>query len=538
MAVAAFDVHSDLFPARSTAPALSFEAGKTIPEEAARLIPVLQGDGGLEIPVTPLVGKGVLEALTAVGATGKHGEITRVVIDEELYVAFGLGQTADDDADGDTDDEDSDVTSTTGLTETSVRRAVATAARSLGAGRTANAVISADLGVRAIVEGLVLGGYVYSGFKSKKNEELDTAEGEKLAEAEGIEPAAEESVSVTVLATAGSEQEQEEEFMAAVEIARATALARDLVNTPSNYLFPASYADIAADIGGKVGLEVEVLDEHALAEQGFGGILAVGQGSARPPRLVHASWAPTGADKSVALVGKGITFDTGGISIKPASGMDAMVMDMGGSAAVFATIVAAAQLELPIRVDAWMAIAENMPSGTAQRPGDVITHYGGITSEVLNTDAEGRLVLADAIARASEDNPDELIEVSTLTGAQMVAVGKRTFAVMGTPELRDRIADTARELDEPAWSMPLLEEHEEEIASKVADIRNIGGDRFGGMEYAGTYLSRFVGEGIAWAHLDIASPAWNNGAPYGIVPARATGVPVRTLVEVLTNAAN
>ncbi|GAB3081406.1 leucyl aminopeptidase [Corynebacterium aquatimens] len=509
---------TDLFPRRSTTPTVNFEAANATQRfaQVARLIPVGQNEG-LEIPVTPLVDKGVLEALTAVGATGKHGEITRVVVDSTLYIAFGLGML----------DDDGESNPRTGFSETSVRRAVASAARSLKG--VDHAVIGAELGVRPIVEGLVLGGYVYNGFKSTGAEELSTAEGEKLAEAEGIEPAVDATAKVTVLGT----EEQQEEFDAALTIAQATGLARDLVNTPANYLFPASYADIVADLGRSAGLTVEVLDESALAEQGFGGILAVGQGSARPPRLVHLSWAPADAERSVALVGKGVTFDTGGISIKPAAGMDQMVMDMGGSAAVCAAVLAAAQLNLPVRVDAWMALAENMPSGSAQRPGDVITHYGGITSEVLNTDAEGRLVLADAIARASEENPDDLIEVSTLTGAQMVALGKRTFAVMGTDELRDRIADTARELDEPAWAMPLLEEHEEEIASKVADLRNIGGDRYGGMEYAGTYLSRFVADGINWAHLDIASPAWNSGAPYGITPARATGVPVRTLIEVL-----
>lgn len=280
---------------------------------------------------------------------------------------------------------------------------------------------------------------------------------------------------------------------------------------------------------------MDILDETQLREQGFGGITAVGQGSAHPPRLVHLTWAPenASAETSIALVGKGITFDSGGVSLKPANGMEQMVMDMGGSAAVLATSCAVAALEIPVHLEAWMPMAENMPSGSAQRPGDVITHYGGITSEIINTDAEGRLVLADAIARACEDSPSHLIETSTLTGAQMVALGKRTFGVMGSDELRDRIAENGRELDEPGWAMPLLEEHEEEISSKVADVKNANSDRFGGMEFAATYLSRFIGEDTEWAHVDIASPAWNSGAPHGFTPGRATGVPVRTLVETI-----
>lgn len=463
------------------------------PKDAARIIPVSSGEG-LELPVSQLTKEGLLESLEALGAKGSAGEVTKVVVDGTLFIAVGLGDTEGPHS-----------------TETAVRRAMGAAARALKG--TERAVVTADFGVRPIVEGLLLGGYAYDGLKTN-----------------------EEEVESSLITVVGSEDDRAE-FDAAVSICHAVALARDLVNTPSNLLYPTNYADLARTVGEASGLTVEVLDEKELDAQGFGGITAVGQGSDNPPRLVHLTWAPENATTSVALVGKGITFDTGGISLKPASGMEQMVMDMGGSAAVLAATCAAASLNLPVRIDAWMAMAENMPSGAAQRPGDVITHYGGITSEVINTDAEGRLVLADAIARASEDNPDYLIETSTLTGAQMVALGKRTFGVMGSDELRDAIAETARELDEPGWAMPMLEEHDEEIKSAVADIKNTNADRFGGMEFAATYLAKFVGEGIQWAHIDVASPAWNTGSAYGFTPSRATGVPVRTIVDTLTQLA-
>lgn len=275
------------------------------------------------------------------------------------------------------------------------------------------------------------------------------------------------------------------------------------------------------------------MDEKALEKQGFGGIMAVGRGSARPPRLVRLSWKPKKAKRHVALVGKGITFDTGGISLKPGAKMWDMISDMGGSAAMAAAIIAAAKLNLKVGITATLPLAENMPGSDATRPGDVITHYGGITSEVLNTDAEGRLVLADAIARASEDKPDFLIETATLTGAQMVALGERTAGVMGSEEFRDRMAEIGREVGEKAWAMPLLEEHEESVKSASADIRNINAKREGGMEYAGTYLQHFVGEGIEWAHIDVAGPSFNTTGAYGYTPKMGTGVPTRTVIAAL-----
>ena len=488
----AFDIS---LPARGTT--VRTTLGTTAPEGAALLVPVANGEDGIEVPVTALAPKGLLEALVAVGAKGTEGEVTRLLIDDQLVTAFGLGDASE------IDDE-------------AVRRGVGEAARALNG--VERAAISAEFGVAPVVEGLLLGGYTYTGMKSQA----------EVADDENSDAETPQTTEVTVVGA------DEAEYNAAVIVAESVNLARDLVNTPANYLYPESYAGVMGEVAQAAGLDIEVLDEAALEQQGFGGILSVGRGSSRPPRLVHLTWAPSGASQKVALVGKGITFDTGGISLKPGSGMEDMISDMGGSAAQLAVIAAAARLELPVRVDAWLPLAENMPSGTATRPGDVITHYGGITSEVINTDAEGRLVLADAVARACEDSPAYLIETATLTGAQLVALGNRTAGVMGSDKLRDLIAETGRGVGEQAWAMPLLEEQEDELKSPIADIRNTHNARTGGMLFAGLYLSRFVPEDVEWAHIDIAGPAWNGGAPYGYTPKRATGAPVRTIVETLS----
>ncbi|MDK8241250.1 leucyl aminopeptidase [Corynebacterium coyleae] len=490
-----FDV---TLPARGTT--VRAVAGSAAPEGAVLLVPVAQGEDGVELPVTQLAPKGLLEALVAVGAKGTANEVTRVVVDGTLVIAYGLGDA------NDIDDE-------------AVRRAVGAATRTLNG--VEKAAISAEFGVQPVVEGLLLGGYVYNGLKSTANTLDDDNTDAELPQ----------TTEVTVVGA------DEKAFEQAVIVAESVNLARDLVNTPSNFLYPESYAAVMGEVASAAGLDIEVLDEKALEDQGFGGILSVGRGSARTPRLVHLTWAPSGATKKVALVGKGITFDTGGISLKPGSGMEDMISDMGGSAAQLGVIAAAARLELPVRIDAWLPLAENMPSGTATRPGDVITHYGGITSEVINTDAEGRLVLADAIARACEDNPDYLIETATLTGAQLVALGNRTSGVMGSDDLRDLIAETGRAVGEQAWAMPLLEEQEDELKSPIADIRNTHNARTGGMLFAGLYLSRFVPENVEWAHIDIAGPAWNGGGAWGYTPKRATGAPVRTILEALNRLA-
>ncbi|MGN7191351.1 MULTISPECIES: leucyl aminopeptidase [unclassified Curtobacterium] len=315
-------------------------------------------------------------------------------------------------------------------------------------------------------------------------------------------------------------------------VADAAALVRDLVNTAAGDLGPADVADVAVAQAEGLPLTVEVLDEHALEEQGFGGILGVGRGSERPPRLVVVRYQPEGAAKHLALVGKGITFDTGGLSLKPAASMLGMKTDMTGAATVLAATVAAARLGVDTRITAWLCLAENMPSGSATRPGDVLTLKNGKTVEVTNTDAEGRLVLGDGIAAASLEQPDAIVDVATLTGAQVVALGDRTTGLMGSDDLVARVRAVADAVAEPIWPMPLPEELDARLASDVADMVNATvGNPSGGMLLAGKFLERYVGEGIPWAHLDIAGPSEHKGGGYGWLGKGATGVMVRTLVR-------
>ena len=451
------------------------------------------------------------DGLRALKATGAGEQVHRLVV-KSLPVAsvltVGLGKQANDFA--------ADL----------IRRAAGTAARTLSGAEAVITTLSAlpkTGSLEAAVEGLVLGSYRFTAFRTDKTAPKDP----------GLR-------TITVLSTdkAGKAQATH-----ATAVATAVATARDLVNTPPSHLFPAEFADRAKALGESVGLEVEVLDDKALQKNGYGGIVGVGQGSSRLPRLVRLSHRgsqlakkPKQA-KKVALVGKGVTFDTGGISIKPAASMHYMTSDMGGAAAVIATVTLAAQLELPIDVIATVPMAENMPSGTAQRPGDVLTQYGGTTVDVLNTDAEGRLILADAIVRACQDNPDYLIETSTLTGAQTVALGARTPGVMGSDEFRDRVAAISQAIGENGWPMPLPDELKDDLKSTVADLANISGQRFAGMLVAGVFLREFVADGVSWAHIDVAAPAYNTGAPWGYTPKGGTGVPTRTMFAVLEDIA-
>ena len=316
----------------------------------------------------------------------------------------------------------------------------------------------------------------------------------------------------------------------ATAVAQATNLARDLVNTPPRDLPPAQLIARAKASAKGLPITIEVLDEKALARKKFGGILAVGMGSANPPRLMVMKYAPRGAKAKLALVGKGITFDSGGLSLKPANAMETMKCDMGGAAAVIAAITAIAQLGLKINVTAYVPSAENMPSGRAQRPGDVITMYGGKTVEVLNTDAEGRLILGDALVLACESKPDAIVDAATLTGAAIVALGSRTSGVMGNDEkFRTRVYEASQHAGEMMWPMPLPADLRPSFDSPVADLANIG-DRMGGMLVAGLFLNEFVNPEIPWVHLDIAGPAFNEGGPFGYTPKGGTGAAVRTFV--------
>jgi leucyl aminopeptidase len=302
----------------------------------------------------------------------------------------------------------------------------------------------------------------------------------------------------------------------------------------------ASVVAAAVDIAQGLPLEVEVLDEEALEAGGFGGILAVGRGSVRPPRLVVVRYSPTGATRHLALVGKGITFDSGGLSLKPPAGMVGMKYDMTGAVTALAVIAAAAQLGLPVRLTAWLCIAENMPSGAATRPNDVLRMRGGTTVEVLNTDAEGRLVLADGIVAASEEQPDAIVDVATLTGAARVAMGERFTPVMGDDEMVKKLVASGASVGEVLWHMPMPPELRSLLDSDVADIANAKpGNTSGGMLIAAHFLKTFVGstgEGdskrsIPWAHLDIAGVANNPGSPHGGIGKGPTGTTVRTLLR-------
>ncbi|NLG56236.1 MAG: leucyl aminopeptidase [Rhodococcus sp.] len=450
----------------------------------------------------------VLDGLVAVGATGKAEQINRIpapaALDVESVVSVGLGSSEKIDAE-------------------QIRRSAGAAARALtGVANAATTLSLLDLEAATI--GFALGAYSFTEFKS--------ASPEPGSAGHPVEH-------IDVLTESPRTQATKAALSRAVAIAEAVATARELVNTPPSHLFPAEFARRAKELGSAAGLKVQIFDEKALERGGYGGIIGVGKGSSRPPRLVRLTYScgKRGA-KKVALVGKGITFDTGGISIKPAAGMENMTSDMAGAAAVVATIVAAAQLELPIDIVASVPMAENMPSSTAQRPGDVLTQYGGTTVEVINTDAEGRLVLADAIVRACEDDPDYLIDTATLTGAQMVALGNRTPGVMGTDDFRDRVAAISQDIGENGWPMPMPSELRGDLDSKVADLANVTNHRWGGMSAAALFLKEFVADGVEWAHLDVAGPAYNTSGPWGYTGKGGTGVPVRTMLAVLEDIAD
>jgi leucyl aminopeptidase len=314
-------------------------------------------------------------------------------------------------------------------------------------------------------------------------------------------------------------------------VAQAVVTARELVNIPANLLYPESFAEQVRNLVRGSKITIDVLDETALSEGGYGGLMAVGGGSSRPPRLVRLGYSPRGAKFHLALVGKGITFDTGGLNLKPAEGMYTMKYDMAGAATVLAAAQAIAELGLKIRVTAYGALAENMPSGSAFRPSDVLTIYGGKTVENGNSDAEGRLVMADALARANEDDPDMVVDVATLTGACIVALGERTAGLMTTDDATaDLVLDAAEAAGEDVWQLPIPKEIRGKLDSKVADLRSTGGDRWAGALVAAAFLREFVAEGTPWAHLDIAGPAFFDGKPYGYVASGGTGIGVRTLI--------
>ncbi|MDQ3406225.1 MAG: leucyl aminopeptidase, partial [Actinomycetota bacterium] len=363
----------------------------------------------------------------------------------------------------------------------------------------------------AFVRGLLLGGYR---FKVTNDEPKPRLRGVRLVV---------------------SEADRRDEIAAVVRkeaaLAGATAFARDLANAPSNVKDPAWLARTSAKAAGKVpGLDAVIRDEKWLAANDFGGVLAVGEGSDRPPRLLELSWRPKNATgPHIVVVGKGITFDTGGISVKPADGMHLMRTDMAGGAAVIGALIAIARLGVPVRVTGLVPCAENHISGSAYRPGDIVRHYGGRTTEVTNTDAEGRMVLADGLAYAGATlAPDVLIDVATLTGAMKVSLGLRTGGLFATDDdLAARVTAAGKRVGEAWWRMPLLDEYADKVASEIADVRQCPPGP-GGIT-AALFLREFVGD-LPWAHLDIAGPARAERAYDEVVPG-ATGFAARTLVE-------
>jgi len=320
-----------------------------------------------------------------------------------------------------------------------------------------------------------------------------------------------------------------------VAVAAAVALARDLVNEPAGAMTPSQLAEEARRAAEQGGLDIEVLDEVEIANQGLGGLLGVSLGSDQPPRLVKLTYTPKGkATGTVALVGKGITFDSGGLSLKPAEGMETMKTDMSGAAAVIGAMSVLRTAGVQTKVIAFVPTTENMPGGRAIKPGDVLKIRNGKTVEVLNTDAEGRLILADGLSLAAEEKPDAVIDLATLTGACVVALGMKVAGLMGNDDgWINQVRDAAERAGESVWHLPLPQEYRKDLDSEIADLKNITGTRGGGALTAGLFLSEFTGD-VPWVHLDIAGPARASGDD-GYIAKGGTGFGVRTLVEVLSS---
>lgn len=481
----------------STSPAAPSTLDVDVVVVAAR-----QGADGAELVAHSSLA-GLHDQLAAIGYTGKADELVRLPALEgsrASVAVVGLGATVSADA---------------------ARRAAGSAVRQLaGTGSIALAFgLDDEAHVHAMMEGASLAAYSFTDYRAKTASKVKAPVG-----------------AVTMCTTAAVSAESMERIRI---VAEHIALVRDLTNRSGGDLYPQSFADAAVAAAKGAPVTVEVWDEKKLVAEGCGGIIGIGQGSSRPPRLVKVSYAPAGVEKHVGLVGKGITYDTGGISVKPADAMNGMQNDMGGAAVLLGVILTAARLGLPVRLTAYLCMAENLISSTAIRVNDILTMRGGTTVEVMNTDAEGRLVMADGMVLASEENPDAIIDVATLTGAAIVSLGRRTVGVMGDTDLVREIVAAGEQTGEPHWHMPLPEELRSQLDSRFADMTNLKpGNRDGGMLVAGIFLREFVGtradgSKIPWAHLDIAGAAVNEGPAYGYLDAGATGVSVRTLLTAI-----
>jgi len=449
---------------------------------------------------------GLAEALEGIGFTGAPGVTVRAFAPAATgrpLVVVGTGSEPD---------------------ATALRDAIGAAVRTTTGFETlaVAAPVAPEL-TRAVAEGAVIGGYRFEGYKRDAGK----------TRAARVIVSSDEEISAAAAASVAA-------------VGASVALVKDLVHIPAEWLGPQDFVDRAIASVEGLPIEIEVLDEHRLAEQGFGGILGVGRGSDRPPRFIRLDYAPADASRHVAVVGKGITFDTGGLSLKPPAGMVGMKYDMCGAAIALAVVVAAARLALPVRVTGWLCVADNMPSGRATRPGDVVRILDGTTVEVLNTDAEGRLVLADGLVAASRTRPDVIVDVATLTGAISVALGTRHTGVMGEDAAVGEFLAAAERAGEQAWPLPLPDHMEDELDSPIADLQNAKiGDPAGGSLFAGLFLRRFVGRvsddtdapRIPWVHLDIAGSGTTKAA-YGATDKGPTAATVRSLIEFLTGDAS
>ncbi len=459
-------------------------------------------DGAVD--VGSAFGRSLRPMLSTLGFTGKAGEVTRIPtggkLSTPLLVLVGLGERPLDRA----------------AELLAVRRGAGVAARSTAnAASVALALPADDAGlVRNVLEGYLLGGYVFARYRSKDTDK----------------PAG----TVTVLSPVARRQEVAGAFADAQVVSAAVRGVRDWVNTAAGDLTPPVFAEEISKAVKGTKVKAKVLDEAALAELGCGGLMGVGGGSSAPPRLVELRYSPTshtGPVAHLALVGKGITFDSGGLSIKTAKGMETMKCDMAGAATVVQATLAIARLGLALQVTAYACLAENMVSGSAMRPGDVLTIYGGRTVEVLNTDAEGRLVLADGLVRATEQEPDVIVDVATLTGHMVQALGGKVGAVFGDKDVVGPLVEAGRQSGEKHWRMPITQDVVDRVrGSKIADLAQHDWTRWGGGLFAAAFLREFTAE-RPWAHLDIAGPGFHSGAAAGHWTPGGTGFALTTLVD-------
>jgi leucyl aminopeptidase len=453
-------------------------------------------------PVAEAYGRSFAPLLASLGFTGSFGETARIPTNKTLNAAqlmvVGCGDPNT-------------------LTTEKVRRAAGIVARSIGNVASVALALPAEDGahVRAVVEGFGAGLYRFDklGSKARKSSLAD----------------------VLVLSEGARRAEVVAALDAAVDLVAATDQVRDWVNTPPNVLVPSEFAEQIRRWTKGSGLDFELVTAAQLKKQGCGGILGVGLGSTEAPCLVKLTWSPQDASGSVALVGKGVTYDSGGLTIKPGGSMASMKFDMAGAAAVAAAMRTIATREVPVAVTAYLPLVENMISGTAMRPGDVLTTMSGKTVEVMNTDAEGRLILADALTMAAREKPDVIVEISTLTGPCVVALGDRIAGLFGDDATVAEVQQAAESTGELFWHLPIRDEQRTTVQtqSKVADLLQHDWVRWGSASYAAAFLEQFV-EGVPWAHFDIAGPAWNSGGPWGHVPSGATGFGVSTLVELVS----